>query len=214
MTSNSIRLIIVSTLFAISTSLSQARIKCWTNSDGIRECGNVVPPEYAQQDTRELNSLGITTKVSKRAKTKEELEAEERKTAEERERQLALKKQKEADQLLLDTFASADDIILAREGKLSALDAEISLREAHMKKLQTSLDKIVAAAADMERRGEIPGEKILGDIRSVRTQIEQNKRYIENKRQEKERVREKYNADLIRYKKLRAEADYQASLEK
>ena len=25
-----------------------ANIKCWTNEDGVRECGNKIPPEYSQ----------------------------------------------------------------------------------------------------------------------------------------------------------------------
>ena len=29
--------------------MAGAGIKCWTNNDGVRECGNAVPPEYAQQ---------------------------------------------------------------------------------------------------------------------------------------------------------------------
>ncbi len=211
MTSNTLRIVIISTLFAISLSPAHARIKCWTNSDGIRECGNTVPPEYSQQNTKQVNKLGVTIKETGRAKTQEELDAEDRKIAEERERQLAIQKQKESDQLLLNTFASADDIILAREGKLTSLHAEISLREAHIKKLQSNLDKIVASAADMERKGQRPTEQVLNDIRNVKAQIAENKRYILAKQQEQEIVKKRYDEDLVRYNRLRSEADYLAN---
>ncbi len=208
MTSNTLRIVIISTLFAISFSSSHARIKCWENSDGIRECGNSVPPEYSQQKTRQMNSQGVTTNESGRAKTKKELDEEDRLIEVEKEKQLVIQKQKESDLLLLNTFASADDIILAREGKLSALTAEISLRQAHIEKIQSNLDKILASAANMERRGEIPTEKILGDIRNVKSQVSENKRYILAKQQEQEQVRQSYDEDLIRYNKLRSQTGF------
>ena len=46
-------------LVVVSTS-AQARIKCWENSDGVRECGKTVPPEYSQQGHEEISSQGIT----------------------------------------------------------------------------------------------------------------------------------------------------------
>ena len=159
MTSNTLRIVIISTLFAISFSPSHARIKCWKNSDGIRECGNTIPPEYSQQNTRQMNKHGVTTNETGRARTKTELDEEERLIAIEKEKQLVIQKQKDSDQLLLNSFASAEDIILARQGKLSSIASEISLRQAHIEKIQSNLDKIVASAADMERRGEKTNKK-------------------------------------------------------
>ena len=52
------------------------KIKCWHNKDGVRECGNAVPPEYAQQQSEEKDKSGLTVKTQERAKTQEELEAE------------------------------------------------------------------------------------------------------------------------------------------
>ena len=51
-------------------------IKCWHNQDGVRECGNVVPPEYAQQGSETKDKFGVTIGATGRAKTLEELEAE------------------------------------------------------------------------------------------------------------------------------------------
>ena len=205
MTSNSLRIVIISTLFAISFSPSHARIKCWKNSDGIRECGNTIPPEYSQQKTRQMNNQGVTTTKSGRARTKEELDEEDRLLTLEKEKQLAISKQKESDQLLLNTFASSDDIILAREGKLFALAAEISLRQAHITKIRANLDKILASAADMERRGKKPTDRILSDIRNVKSQISENKHYILAKQREQIAVKRSYDEDLVRYNKLNSQ---------
>lgn len=214
MLSNSLRVVIISTLFAMAFSTpSQARIKCWKNSDGFRECGNFVPPEYAQQDSKELNKNGVTTGKHERAKTQDELDQEEALAAIEKEKQSVIKRRKDADRLLLNSFASADDIILAREGKLSSLASEISLRKAHIVKLRANLDKIIASAADMERKGERPTQKILDDIGSVKSQITENKRYIAVKQKEQELVRQQYDQDLVRYNKLQSSTDFQASVD-
>lgn len=59
-----------------------AAIKCWTNNEGYRECGNSVPPEYAQKETRTLNQRGVTTEVRQRAKSREEVLREQRERSE------------------------------------------------------------------------------------------------------------------------------------
>ena len=47
-------------------------IKCWVNKDGLRECGNVVPPEYAQGGHSQVTPSGTVREVEG-AKTPEEM---------------------------------------------------------------------------------------------------------------------------------------------
>ena len=91
---------------------AHAGIKCWTNKDGVRECGNSVPPEYAQQETETKDKRGLTIDKSERAKTLDELEAERQRAK--IDQRLAVETQKRAarDRVLLDTFSSEDDLVL------------------------------------------------------------------------------------------------------
>ena len=66
--------ITLNTLVLVDTT--NARMKCWTNSDGVKECGNRVPPEYTQQGYQELSTGGIVKEKTERVKTKEELKKE------------------------------------------------------------------------------------------------------------------------------------------
>lgn len=34
-------------LTLVASMQANAAIKCWTNNEGVRECGNRVPPEYS-----------------------------------------------------------------------------------------------------------------------------------------------------------------------
>ena len=64
--------VVAALLMTLSTP-SHAGFQCWTNSEGVRECGNVVPPEYSQKETRTYNEQGVNTGVKNRALTREEL---------------------------------------------------------------------------------------------------------------------------------------------
>lgn len=182
---------------------AEARIKCWTNDEGVRECGNVVPPEYAQQRVEEKNAAGITVGEEEEAKTLEDLEEERRlaAAAEEAER-IRLRKEAE-DRVLLDTFTSVDDLEMARDGQIANIDGQIKITESHISKLRANLDQQIAKAAAMERRGTEPGENITANIKRLRAQIIENEAFIDAKREEQDRIRSQYAIDIDRYKALK-----------
>ena len=133
-----------------------AAIKCWTNSDGVRACGDKVPPEYSQQGYQELSKQGMVKEEQQRAKTNEELEVEAKQAAllaaEKREQQERTKQ----DGILLATFSSVQDIETARDGRLIAIDASIKLAEKRTETIQADLAKRIKSAADSERAGNTP----------------------------------------------------------
>jgi hypothetical protein len=183
---------------------AHARIKCWTNKDDIRECGNVVPPEYSQKGHEELSDQGIVIDRKERAKTPEELEEERRLAAIQAEEERKATKKEIADRVLLDTFASEDDLVLARDGKLAAIEQTIHVTESRIKKLQKSLNEIMSMAAEIERRGKPPADGIQNEIDAVRAQIAENRAYIKTLRKEQDAVHDAFESDLTRFKELKA----------
>lgn len=196
------------TLFALTllaTTPVAAGIKCWTNKDGVRECGNAVPPEYAQQKTEVKDEFGVTVKQSGAAKTIEELEAER---AAERVRQseaVAAKKREALDRVLLDTFASEDDLVLTRDGQIAHLDSQIRLTQSHIDKLTKNLDKMIERAAEAERKGDTPSAELTGNIDSLRAQIEENEAFIVTKHEEQEAIRARFDTDIARFRELKGD---------
>ena len=183
---------------------AHARIKCWTNKDDIRECGNVVPPEYSQKGHEELSDQGIVIDRKERAKTPEELEEERRLAAIQAEEDRKARKKEIADRVLLDTFSSEDDLVLARDGKLAATEQTIHVTESRIKKLQKSLNEIMSMAAEMERRGKPPADGTQNEIDVVRAQIAENRAYIKTLHKEQDAVRNAFESDLTRFKELKA----------
>jgi hypothetical protein len=187
----------------LMSGTAQAKIKCWTNSDGIRECGNAVPPEYAQQGHDEINKAGIRVKHHERAKTEAELAEEARLKAVEEEKKRLAEEQAAHDRVLLNTFASEDEIVMARDGKITSIKTEIRLTNRSMNAAEDRLQKLRKQAANFERAGKPVTEKLIKDIQQTQDQIKEYEAFIANKQVEKDRIQQQFESDVTRYRELR-----------
>ena len=194
-------------MFALSgltlSGTAQARMKCWTNSDGIKECGNKIPPEYAQKEHHELGEGGLVREKTERAKSDEELAEARRLEKEQAEQEKIDADKKKQDQILLATFSNVSDIERARDDRVTALEATIKLTQARNDKIQIDLDKRIQTAADAERAGKAPAEDLLNDIESLKRQTSNNNAFIAGKRAEQEEIKKAHALDIARFKKLK-----------
>ena len=197
--------ILIGAIVVLSTlsSPAHARFKCWTNNEGIKECGEKVPPEYAQKGHQEMSKQGIVLEKQERAKTKQELE-EEARLAELAAKEQKIKDEKDKqDRILLDTFTSIEDIEAARDDKLAVIESSISLTKKRNEKTQQDLDKRIQAAATAERSGKAPNEALLKDIDLLRDRLSNNETFIKGKRKEQEAVNAAAATDIARFKSLK-----------
>lgn len=179
------------------------RMKCWTNHEGVRECGNRVPPEYIQQGYTEIDGKGFVRDVKERAKTPEEL-AEARRLAKLKAAEQKQKAEQEArDRVLLRTFSSVGDIERARDDRVAALEGTIKLAGLRNENTRLKLNGYIKRAAESERMGQTPAPALLEDIEGLRRQIKDNVRFIDEKRAEQEQIRQAHALDIERYKRLK-----------
>ena len=179
------------------------RMKCWVNHEGVRECGDKVPPEYIQQGYKEIDGEGFVRGVTERAKTPEEL-AEARRLAALKAAEQKQKAEQEArNQVLLRTFSSVRDIERARDNRVTALEAAIKLAGIRNESIRLKLEDYIKRAANSERIGQTPAPTLLEDIEALREQIENNVRFIAEKRAEQEQIRQAHALDIERYKRLK-----------
>ena len=206
---------VASTLICVPPNADAARIKCWTNKEGVRECGNVVPPEYVQKGHEEVTKSGVTVKTQKRAMTAEE--KAERAAQKDADRQAALKADKAArqerrrrveqttvDRALLGLYVAEKDLTLVHERKVVAIKATVKHRHSHISKLGHQLAHFHKQAANQERAGQKVSEKTLDNIDNVQRQIEVSELFIRKRYQEMEKLDDEYRKDLARYKYLKA----------
>ena len=178
-------------------------MKCWVNHEGIRECGDMVPPEYIQQGYMEIDKEGIVRDVKERAKTPEELAEARRLAALEAAKRRQKEKQQTQDRVLLQTFSSVSDIERARDARITALEAAIKLSGVRNENIRLKLNDHIKRAADSQRMGQAPTPALLEDIEALRGQIENNVRFIAEKRIEQEQIRQAHALDIERYKRLK-----------
>jgi len=201
-TLNSILILLSLTCLTLSGT-AQARMKCWTNNEGVRECGDKVPPEYAQKGHQELGKGGLVREETGRAKTDEELAEQRRLDKIQAEEDKLAAEQKKEDDILLQTFSNVEDIERARDERITALEAAIKLTEARSEKIQYDLDKRIQKAAATERSGKAPSEDLLKDIESLKRQIKNNDTFIEAKRAEQEEIKTAHAKDIAHFKQLK-----------
>lgn len=206
---------------ALATGTADAGIKCWKNSEGVRECGSQVPPEYVQKGYTEVNEAGTVSR-HRRAKTEAEIaeERRQRKLAEERAREEAEKAAEKArrveeraarDRVLLRTFSSEDEIREARRSKLQALESRIELAQGRLDKLRANLLQLEERAASQELTGRGVAPRLHKDIVRVDGQIAEHRRFIAARRKDAEAVKTRFSADLKRYQELMIERAKQAA---
>jgi len=194
--------ILITMCLVMLSHSAQARIKCWENSDGVTECGETVPPEYAQKSHKEISSQGVTLDESERAKTEEERLEEERLAAIEEEEAARKAEAATQDKILLDTYSNTDDIQMTSDGKISALESTIKLANKRNEKNQSDLDRLMATAAAAELAGKQPSEDLLKDINSLNRQISNNNKFIADKRMEQEEIKKEYAGKIERFLQL------------
>ena len=174
----------------------------WVDESGNVHYGDSIPPQYAEKEQKRLNPQGVTVEVRERAKTPEEL-VEERRLATIQEEENERRRQAEArDRILLDTFSNEDEIVMTRNGKVSAIDAVIRVTEGRIESLRTRLAELTNRAANLERSGKPVPDVLHQDIRSARQQIQDNQVYIVQKEREQRETSAKYEADIQRFREL------------
>jgi hypothetical protein len=179
-----------------------AKLYKWVDDKGKTHYTDKLPPEQAQKSRSELNTKGVEINKVDRAKTPEEIAQEKELERLRKERERLIEKQKAEDRVLLRTFRSEDDIIMAMEGKLTAIDVMIGITKSNINQAKLQLANMQSRAANEERIGKKPSKKLLNDIANTRKQLKNNYASIINREKDKEALKQKTEADLKRFREL------------
>jgi len=197
--------VLLQPVFAAPPQPGQGQIKCWQNDDGVRECGNVIPPQYTQQGYKEVNSHGTTVRKIDRAKTPEELAEEKRKQEADLLAERVRKEQEEKDRALLLQFSKEDDIESDRKAKLNTIDAAMSSIDSYISSLNKNLKDLEKSLEESVKNPATPPAQITAtkrNIENVKQRIRTSQNTIENKQREKDEVNNRYDGYLKRYKEV------------
>jgi hypothetical protein len=196
--------VLLALLVAASASPAGAqRVFKWVDEQGNVHYADTVPPKDQEQERTQLDKRGLTVKRIEAAKTAEEV-AREQELKRLREEQAKVEsEQRASDQVLLRTFRSDDDILMARDGKVAAIDTLIEVTRGSIGRLKEQLADMQRAAADLERQGKPVPRRQIDDMEAVRRQIGDNYSAIVTNEESRKAIIERYEADLRRFRHLR-----------
>ncbi len=199
-------------LIVISHS-ANAKLYKWVDEQGNVQYSDKLPPTAVKKSHEKLDRRGLVIDRTGRAKTPEEIAEEERvkRLREETQRQIA--KQQAKDRVLLNSYRSEDDIILARDGKLATIDSQIRITYTNITRLKERLSGYKKRAANLERQGkQIPAQLQTG-IDNTRKEINDSYASILRQEKDKDTIRSKYAQDLERFRTLsKLKADNRAQV--
>ena len=190
------------TLIFSQTALA-AKFKCWTNNEGVKECGSYVPAEFSQKRIETRSGSGRVIEVDARAKSQAEIDEIARLTELKRIEDEKLAEQKKKDDILLKTFTRERDINMLRDSKVNVIEGIITVTNGNNKALAKKLAKKQKKAANIERRGKKPPARLLEDMKAIETRISKNKKSISTKREEQKVIKAKFAIDLQRFQALK-----------
>ncbi len=134
-------------LIAISQPVI-AKLYKWVDEDGNVQYSDKLPPAAVRKPHENLDSSGLVINKTGRAKTPEEIAEEERVRKLRKETQRQIDEQKARDRVLLNTYRSEDDIILARDGKLATINSQIRITYTNITRLKERLKCIFDLVID------------------------------------------------------------------
>jgi hypothetical protein len=180
-----------------------AKLYKWVDDDGHTHYSDKLPPQDVKRAHSSLDEQGITVDRVGAAKTPEQIrqEAEEARLRQEQER--LAEKQRSEDRVLLRTFRSEDDIVMARNGQIQAVDTYIRVTQSNIKRLKRNLEEMQKNAAELELSGQTISKRYLDDIAAKREALKTSYQSIVEREHEKDRIRQSFAKDQKRFRELK-----------
>ena len=202
-------LLLAMLLCAVSSASMAGALYKWVDEDGAVRYSDQLPPDQSRKKHQQLNSQGVVLSTKDAARSTEEIaiEAESKRKLEEQQREEARIKsiQDKKDRVLLLSFSSEEELELARENRIQVIDSVIRLITNSIKTTQGKLDKLSTRAdqAYISKGHDVPGG-LAQKIEHFERKAESRNAQLKLKIAEKEKIRQKYDFDLERFRLLKS----------
>ena len=184
---------------------AQAKMYKWVDENGQIHFGDKIPTEYRVKEHDELNELGVKTRHREAAKTPEQKAEERRLEREQKKIELAEKKKKQRDRVLLDTYTTERDLIVARDSRLDAVNSQIRLAETIISDSNKKIDSMEQQVTDIKASNrEVPLD-LYDRIDNEKQQVAVQTQVMQNHKKRSVEISEQFNGYIERFKVLKAE---------
>jgi hypothetical protein len=183
----------------LTVGSAQAAMYRWVDSNGRVHYGDTLPPTYQKSGAAEMNKQG---QVIKRTQSEAERKAEAERGAEQKRIQQEQQKQAQLDRALTQTYTTEAEIDLARDRALEHHKLAIKGAQTRAKVVETNLAELRGRIAKIEKAGRPVGPGLKEQLDQATKESLDLKRTILNNEEAMVQVREKYEADKVRFREL------------
>lgn len=184
---------------------AQAKMYKWVDEDGQMHFGDKIPPKYLVRAHDELNEQGVKIKHKAAAKTPEEKAAERRLKREQKKAALIEKRKQQRDRVLLDTYTTERDLIVARDSRLDAVGSQIHLAETIISDSNKKIEAMEKHITEIQASNrEVPLD-LYERLENEKQQVIVQSKVMETHKKRRDEIALQFNDYIERFKVLKAE---------
>lgn len=195
---------VLTLLAPLVAGAQETRVYRWVDADGLVHYGDTIPARFAEFPKDVLNDHGVIIQNLAGKKTAEQLEADERAA----ELRVAQKLQQRADQALLATYITVEEILLHRDRRIELFQAQSRVTELYLSNLTLRLDDLRGEASLFQPYSDDPDAPTIdadlaADLRSTKETIARHERNLEKFLADEQRIITRFDGDISRFKVLK-----------
>lgn len=191
-------------LISLAASAEEARVYRWVDESGLVHYGDSIPAEYAELPKQVLNERGITIGLLAGKKTEEQIETER---LEAKRRVVAALRQR-ADQALLATYLTVEEILMHRDRRVELFQAQSRVTELYLSNLTRRLEDLRGEASNFLPYSDNPdapmiAEDLADDLRLTKETIARHERNLKKFQTDEQQIVARFDGDIMRFKVLK-----------
>jgi hypothetical protein len=187
---------------ASTTALAQTLYR-WVDDQGAVHYTDQVPPSHADKARTRLSEHGIAVETQAATPTGEELER-----AKELERQRVEEEQRRAerqteDERLLKLYRTVEELELARDGRLAAVEAVIQAKRDGVRNESRNLVELYKEMRTLQNADKTVSIELMGKIEASTTRIRASYAEIVDNEYRKQSIQDEFAQTIERFRQLR-----------
>ena len=191
-------------LLPLAASAQERNVYRWVDAEGQVHYGDSIPVEYSEFPKDVLNDHGVAVQILEGKKTAEQLEADRIETV----RLVAKAKQQRADQALLATYLTVEEILMHRDRRVELFQAQSRVTELYLSNLARRLEGLRADSANYKpysANADAPmiPEDLANHLRETKETIDRHERNLKKFQSDEQQIISRFAGDISRFKTLK-----------